>query len=297
MDCAGVFSAASIAGSTAGYTQAAGNSGTRLATTEFVKKYAPSTKIQPVTATSASGALTITLSPTYLDFRSATASNGTVSAVDVPSAITLTVPSGTTLGATSGVQARLVVLAVNTSPVQLAVTNLASGLQLDETTTITTSTSGATITSILSATITTAAYRVVGFVDVTNTSGSWGTPAIVQGGSQFPTGILPITRAKAWVNFDGTLTGTITPRANYNIGSITKVATGRYTLNFNTALTDANYSVVGSCGAVSTTALSQTVINSQADAPTTTSVGVSVSDNNFDTLSDTSYVNVIIFGN
>lgn len=50
---------------------------------------------------------------------------------------------------------------------------------------------------------------------------------------------------KAWVNFDGTLTGTITPRANYNCSSVTKVSTGVYTLNFTSALSDANFCPVG----------------------------------------------------
>ena len=47
--------------------------------------------------------------------------------------------------------------------------------------------------------------------------------------------------AKAWVNFDGTLTGTITPRSSFNVTSITKNGTGDYTVNITTALTDANY--------------------------------------------------------
>lgn len=49
------------------------------------------------------------------------------------------------------------------------------------------------------------------------------------------------TNALAWVNFDGTGTGTLTPRANYNVSSITKASTGVYTLNFTNTLTDANY--------------------------------------------------------
>ncbi len=51
------------------------------------------------------------------------------------------------------------------------------------------------------------------------------------------------TNALAWVNFDGTLTGTITPRANYNISSVTKNGAGDYTLNFTNVLSDANYVV------------------------------------------------------
>ena len=52
--------------------------------------------------------------------------------------------------------------------------------------------------------------------------------------------------AKAWVNFDGALTTPITPRASFNVGSVTKNGTGDYTLNFTTAMPDANSSVVGS---------------------------------------------------
>jgi hypothetical protein len=45
---------------------------------------------------------------------------------------------------------------------------------------------------------------------------------------------------KAWVNFDGTTSpGTI--RSSYNVSSVTKNGTGDYTVNFATALTDANY--------------------------------------------------------
>ena len=47
--------------------------------------------------------------------------------------------------------------------------------------------------------------------------------------------------AKAWVNFNGT--GTVAIRAALNVTSITDNAVGDYTVNFTTALADANYSV------------------------------------------------------
>ena len=47
----------------------------------------------------------------------------------------------------------------------------------------------------------------------------------------------------AWVNFNGT--GTPSIRANLNISSITDNGVGDYTLNFNTAMVDANYAVAG----------------------------------------------------
>jgi hypothetical protein len=44
---------------------------------------------------------------------------------------------------------------------------------------------------------------------------------------------------KAWVNFNGT--GTVAIRASYNVSSITDNGTGDYTVNFTTAMPDANY--------------------------------------------------------
>jgi hypothetical protein len=54
--------------------------------------------------------------------------------------------------------------------------------------------------------------------------------------------------AKAWVNFNGT--GTVAIRAQMNVSSITDNGTGDYTVNFTSALVDANYSpVFGGSGA------------------------------------------------
>lgn len=46
---------------------------------------------------------------------------------------------------------------------------------------------------------------------------------------------------RAWVNFNGT--GTVAIRASGNVSSITDGGTGIYTINFTTAMPDANYSV------------------------------------------------------
>jgi hypothetical protein len=50
---------------------------------------------------------------------------------------------------------------------------------------------------------------------------------------------------RAWVNFNGT--GTIAIRASGNVTSITDNGVGDYTVNFTTAMPDANYSSVASC--------------------------------------------------
>jgi uncharacterized protein (AIM24 family) len=49
---------------------------------------------------------------------------------------------------------------------------------------------------------------------------------------------------RAWVNFNGT--GTVAIRASGNVSSITDNGTGDYTVNFTTAMPDANYSVTTS---------------------------------------------------
>ena len=52
-------------------------------------------------------------------------------------------------------------------------------------------------------------------------------------------GTAPIYACRAWVNFNGT--GTVAIRASGNVSSITDNGTGDYTVNFTTALADANY--------------------------------------------------------
>jgi len=62
--------------------------------------------------------------------------------------------------------------------------------------------------------------------------------------AQFATvsGTAPIYPCRAWVNFNGT--GTVAIRASGNVTSITDNGTGDYTVNFTTAMPDANYSIV-----------------------------------------------------
>lgn len=55
------------------------------------------------------------------------------------------------------------------------------------------------------------------------------------------TGSAPIYACRAWVNFDGVTGPTI--RGSGNVSSVTRTSTGNYTINFTTAMPDANYSV------------------------------------------------------
>ena len=72
-------------------------------------------KIQTIGATVAANAMTITLNPTVLDFRSTTAGSGSVNTVAIPVAISTVISSGSTAGTTSAVQSDIVVAAIDTS--------------------------------------------------------------------------------------------------------------------------------------------------------------------------------------
>ena len=56
-------------------------------------------------------------------------------------------------------------------------------------------------------------------------------------------GSAPYFGVRAWVNFNGT--GTVAIRASGNVSSVTDNGTGDYTINFATALPNANYAVFG----------------------------------------------------
>lgn len=58
--------------------------------------------------------------------------------------------------------------------------------------------------------------------------------------STYAPGTAPTYSPRAWVNFNGS--GTVAIRASGNVSSITDNGTGNYTVNFSTALSDADYS-------------------------------------------------------
>jgi hypothetical protein len=80
---------------------------------------------------------------------------------------------------------------------------------------------------------------------------------------------LPAYQCRAWVNFNGT--GTVAIREDGNVSSITDSGTGNYTVNFTTAMPDANYSFVGTC---KDSGGGAAVAQASAQSQTTTSCGV-----------------------
>jgi hypothetical protein len=166
-------------------------------------------KIQPITASVAASALTITLNPTILDFRASPLTSGTVTTIAVPAAISVTIPSTSTMGTVSAVQSRIVVIAINNAgTVELAAVNISGGSVLDETTLITTTAAAAAGNSATAYYSTTArtsvAYRVVGYVESTQaTAGTWATtPSTLQGyGGQALAAMSSLGYGQVWTSY------------------------------------------------------------------------------------------------
>lgn len=101
-----------------------------------------------------------------------------------------------------------------------------------------------------------------------------------------------INGAKVWVNFNGTTSpGTI--RASYNVSSVTKNGTGDYTVNFTTAFTDANYSMIGASSLPAGGSDRRVVATNLNTAPTTSAIRISVGFSS--TADDQTYVQIAIF--
>jgi hypothetical protein len=101
------------------------------------------------------------------------------------------------------------------------------------------------------------------------------------------TGSAPLYGARAWVNFNGT--GTVAIRASGNVSSITDNGVGDYTVNFTTAMPDANYAASGICGNEN----NLLGIDSDTFVPTASAIRVQVYDAG-NTTQDSAYVNVVI---
>ena len=158
-------------------------------------------KLESLTCTQASGALTFTLNPTVMTMRSATLTSGVPQTVNVSSAVSLVLPSGGTLGFVSTVQSRIVKVLLSTG--ELAIINLAGGNDLSETGVISTTaiSASATANNVFYSTTarTGVAYRVAGAIDAVNTAGTWASPVLVQGmGGQALTAMSSLGYGQTW---------------------------------------------------------------------------------------------------
>ena len=103
--------------------------------------------------------------------------------------------------------------------------------------------------------------------------------------------------AKAWVHFDGTEAAANMIGASYNVSSITDIDTGRYTINFATALTDANYSAVMYTNAYDGDAAGGFLNHFAGGLNTRTTTSIRLESYSSAAYPDASLCDVIIFGN
>lgn len=98
-------------------------------------------------------------------------------------------------------------------------------------------------------------------------------------------------RAKAWIRFNGTGTPAITD--DYFCSSISDNGTGDWTVNYDSALSNANYAIFVTCANDAVTTQISGIRT--ASVPTTTAVRVGHV-NSSGTAQDSAYVCVAIFG-
>lgn len=108
-------------------------------------------------------------------------------------------------------------------------------------------------------------------------------------------GISQARIAKAWVNFNGT--GTVAIRSSYNVSSITDDGTGKYDVNFSTAMSDNDYSVVSDGRYDTGDSAGSSVCSVRREALTTSKFGVRGANVEAATFSDFEMVSAIVFGN
>jgi hypothetical protein len=115
-------------------------------------------------------------------------------------------------------------------------------------------------------------------------------PSTIRGSDNFDTA--GGNAVKAWVNFNGT--GTVAIRASYNVTSITDNGTGDYTINFTTAMVDANYD--SHCNASTPGVANGIGVTPASAAPTASALRIAtVAVGATPVLGDYTYVNVTIF--
>lgn len=111
------------------------------------------------------------------------------------------------------------------------------------------------------------------------------------------TGNAPVYACRAWVNFNSV--GVVAIRASGNVSSITDNGVGDFTINFTTAIQDANYAIAGVTGNADVTANPTAAsVRAQSGEITTTSCRVRTANhfiNSGAAAYDMPYNSVIIF--
>jgi hypothetical protein len=142
-------------------------------------------KLESISASISSNAITVSASNLILDFRSETVSSGTITTVSgTPANLVIAATDSFGLTTATGVGQRIVILAINNAgTIELAATAMYGGVPLGEGYAITTSATATTATSVKSTTARTAkSFRVIGFIDATFTTAvGWSSLTVIQG--------------------------------------------------------------------------------------------------------------------
>lgn len=210
------------------------------------KASGPPPQLRTIGGSVSGSALTMTLAPCVIDFRASSLGSGVITSRSVTSTLSLVVPAGATLGTANNIAARIVLVAIlGPSNVELAVINLAGGVNLDESTLINTVaiTSGSNLANAFySASARTGVpFRVVGYIDsLQTTAGTWAAvPTAVQGaGGQAIGALSSLGYGQLWQSLTGSrsLSTTFTnttgkPIAVHLVATSTAVANIALTVN------------------------------------------------------------------
>jgi hypothetical protein len=208
-----------------GLPVATGISGLGTGVATFLATPSSANLISAVTDETGSGALVFGTSPTLVTPALGTPSSGTLT-----NCTGLPVAGGGTGAST--LTANNVLLGNGTSALQVVAPGT-SGNVLTSNGTTWTSAAGSSVTYA------TSAEAIAGTSNTVAIS-----PLQLRNGLN-ASGSAPVYACRAWVNFNGT--GTVAIRASGNVSSITDNGTGNYTVNFTTAMQDADYVGVFGC--------------------------------------------------
>lgn len=215
--------------------------------------------------------------PVEIPFRNVTAGTGTPTVLQVTGATSVVVSSGSTLGTTNGIATTLIVVAFNDGGTfRLGVINPLN-MPLKDGIASSTAEGGAGAADsagviYTGSAVTSKAMAVLGWLTISEaTAGTWATAHSAIGTGNAPNTAMQFQAGQllAWIDFDGT--GTPAIRGSGNVSSITDNGTGDYTINFTTALPDANYCPV--FGASTTSSAFFTLISGAAPTRSALRIG------------------------
>lgn len=161
----------------------------------------------------AASAMTLSLEPTTIDFRSSTLGSGAVDSIVVGSTISTVISSGSTGGSVSTEISKIILLAINNAgTAELAWVNISGGNNLDESTLISTTAEGgagaADAANVIYSTTarSNVVFKVLGYVESTQaTAGTWASaPTTIQSaGGQALTSLNSLGFSQTWQDLTG----------------------------------------------------------------------------------------------